>query len=63
MTTNRGRNDFRCPSCGARYSLPEYVRINRNIIEGYYEVPVTARRHLSMPLRLRGTVRDINDMY
>lgn len=63
MTTNRGRNDFRCPSCGARYSLPEYVRINRNITEGYYEVPVTARRHLSMPLKLRGTVRDINDMY
>ena len=63
MTTNRGRNDFRCPSCGARYSLPEYVRINRNLTEGYYEVPVTARRHLSMPLKLRGTVRDINDMY
>lgn len=48
----KGINDFRCDKCGSRQNLPEYTEETRNIDEGRYEVPVIARRHLSMPLKL-----------
>lgn len=48
---------FKCVKCGKK--LPEgskeKVEIKRNIKEGFYEVPPSARRHLSKPLvRLLG---------
>ncbi len=42
------------PKMQKRYKNPEIVEIKRNISEGFYEVPVIARRHLSMPLKLAG---------
>lgn len=47
-----GRHDFRCRECGTRSSMPEYSEEARTIKPGSYEVPVSARRHLSMPLKL-----------
>ncbi len=51
-TKSKGAMDFRCPSCHRRYKNPVYIEINRQINEGFYEVPVIARRHLSMPVKL-----------
>lgn len=39
---------FRCPTCGARASEP---RTRSAGIEGWHEVPASARRHLAMPLK------------
>lgn len=47
-----GRNDFRCKSCGGKKITPEYAEEARSLLPGKYEVPVSARRHLSMPLKL-----------
>lgn len=63
VTANRGKNDYRCPNCGTKYVIPHYVKIDRIIKEGYYEVPVTARRHLSMPLKLKEKMVNTHDMY
>ncbi|AAT43962.1 tRNA(Ile)(2)-agmatinylcytidine synthase [Picrophilus oshimae] len=51
-TRSKGKNDYRCPVCGARYHTPRITKIKRGIEPGRYEVPVIARRHLSMPLKL-----------
>ena len=45
----RGRDDFRCPSCGAKARHPDYVQVERKLSPGLYDVPVMARRHLSRP--------------
>ena len=50
--SNHGSHDFRCASCGTADNLPSFSRTDRSIEEGDYEVPVAARRHLSMPLAL-----------
>ena len=50
--SNRGAHDFRCISCGTADNLPSFSGVERSIEEGDYEVPVAARRHLSMPLVL-----------
>ncbi|MEM0128134.1 MAG: tRNA(Ile)(2)-agmatinylcytidine synthase [Thermoplasmatales archaeon] len=48
-----GKNaGFRCRTCGARSSKGEEHVEERNISEGFYEVPITARRHLARPLKL-----------
>lgn len=43
---------YRCKKCGAK--LPEdsaeFIKVDRNLKPGFYEVPVCARRHLSKPL-------------
>ena len=46
---------YRCPECGAKKGEDDAVFgvKKRNIEEGMYEVPVIARRHLAMPLKLR----------
>ncbi len=51
-TKSKGMMDFRCPSCHRRYKNPVYREIERQINEEFYEVPVIARRHLSMPVKL-----------
>ena len=50
----RGKG-YRCRKC--RIRLPEdaaeFKILDREIKEGWYEVPVIARRHLSMPLKIK----------
>jgi tRNA(Ile2)-agmatinylcytidine synthase len=43
---------YKCPNCGAiiRVDEKEIVTIPRNIKKGFYEVPPSARRHLSKPI-------------
>jgi len=45
---------YRCPECGAKKGEDDAVFgvKKRNIEEGMYEVPIIARRHLAMPLKL-----------
>jgi tRNA(Ile2)-agmatinylcytidine synthase len=46
-----GRNQpFRCRRCGTTASGKEKIPIDRDLEEGFYEVPPCARRHLSKPL-------------
>jgi tRNA(Ile2)-agmatinylcytidine synthase len=48
-----GKNKgFKCPSCGSKFreAAKEIVEIERQVHEGFYEVPPSARRHLSKPL-------------
>lgn len=42
--------EFRCEKCGAKTKEQVIESINRNISTGFYEVPPSARRHLSKPL-------------
>mgnify|MGYP001626367710 CR=1 FL=1 len=53
-TISKGQHDFRCPKCGARYQSREFVEIKRDVSPGRYDVPVIARRHLSMPFEIEG---------
>ncbi len=48
----RGKG-YRCRRCGTRAGEEDavFVEVRRNM-EGFYEVPVIARRHLSKPLKL-----------
>lgn len=62
-TKSKGNMDYRCPVCKRRYKNPDIYEINRNIKPGYYEVPVIARRHLSMPVKLSNYFGEFNDMY
>ncbi len=41
---------FRCEKCGAKAKDQVIESIKRNISTGFYEVPPSARRHLSKPL-------------
>ena len=47
--TNKG---YKCPSCGFKFreATKEVVEMERQVYEGFYEVPPSARRHLSKPL-------------
>lgn len=51
-TKSKGQMDYRCPVCKKRYKNPAFFEIDRDIEEKFYEVPVIARRHVSMPLKL-----------
>ena len=42
---------FKCKRCGKKSTAPIIREKQRNIQLGFYEVPVCARRHLSMPLQ------------
>jgi len=41
---------FRCEKCGRKTNEKEEIK--RDLAEGFYEVPPSARRHLSMPLKI-----------
>ena len=43
---------YKCPKCGTkmREGKKEQIEIPRNIKEGFYEAPPSARRHLSKPI-------------
>ncbi len=47
---------YRCRRCGIKLpeEAAEFKILEREIKEGWYEVPVIARRHLSMPLKIKG---------
>jgi tRNA(Ile2)-agmatinylcytidine synthase len=48
-----GKNKgYKCPRCGSKVSdtTKEMVEMERQVHEGFYEVPPSARRHLSKPL-------------
>ncbi len=47
---------FRCRRCGVRlpFKSAEFRPLGRRIREGFYEPPISARRHLSKPLRRMG---------
>jgi tRNA(Ile2)-agmatinylcytidine synthase len=48
-----GRNSgFRCRKCGSRSMNGEEITERREIVPGFYEVPIIARRHLARPLKL-----------
>jgi tRNA(Ile2)-agmatinylcytidine synthase len=45
---------YRCKRCGIKIKGGEELEeVERKIRTGWYEVPVCARRHLSMPLKIR----------
>jgi tRNA(Ile2)-agmatinylcytidine synthase len=48
---------YKCPNCGAkiRDEKKESIELSRNIKEGFYETPPSARRHLCKPI-----VRNLN---
>lgn len=46
----RGKG-FRCKKCKTKARKPKMVEKNRNLQEKLYEVPVSARRHLSKPIK------------
>jgi tRNA(Ile2)-agmatinylcytidine synthase len=51
---SKGRQQgYKCPSCGATAAEIDAVfsEVPRTLTKGFYEVPVCARRHLSMPLK------------
>ncbi|QSZ67560.1 DUF1743 domain-containing protein [Methanofollis aquaemaris] len=50
MTSAGREKGYKCRRCGAREAEPECVVSPRSISTGWYEVPPTARRHLSKPL-------------
>lgn len=55
-----GRNKgYRCERCGIKRPelKPVYMESERKICEGVYEVSVSARRHLTMPLKLESLRR------
>lgn len=54
-STGRG-GGFRCRGCGVKlpYAAAEFRVPDRSVEEGYYEPPVSARRHLSKPLSRMG---------
>jgi tRNA(Ile2)-agmatinylcytidine synthase len=59
--TSMGRGKgFKCRKCGARLpeEYKEITRVPRAIKPGFYEVPPSARRHLTRPLTLNELLRD-----
>lgn len=58
---SEGRNKgFRCKRCKKKAKEKMKVRVKRDLETGYYEVPPSARRHLSKPLiRLEAEERHI----
>jgi tRNA(Ile2)-agmatinylcytidine synthase len=44
---------YRCPKCRARANEKDakYVKVERDIKPGFYEVPIIAMRHLTKPLK------------
>ena len=56
MTSAGKGKGYKCPRCGnkIRNDSKEKIEVLRSIKKGFYEVPPSARRHLSKPL-VRGT--------
>jgi len=52
MESSGSGKGFRCRKCGKRSMKGEERISERDLKEGFYEVPVIARRHLARPLKL-----------
>ena len=53
-TKSKGKGQgFRCSRCGKMFEAKTEVEVERELKEGFYEVPPVARRHLAKPL-IRG---------
>ena len=50
MTSAGKDKGYKCRKCGARAQEPEVIARSRTLATGWFEVPPTARRHLSRPL-------------
>ena len=50
MTSAGKSKGFKCRKCGAHAMEPEVLETPRMLTAGWYEVPPTARQHLSKPL-------------
>ena len=55
---NRGSGNYECPSCGISI-LPDYSFIPRNVNEGKFQPPVSARRHLTMPWEIEDQIDEV----
>ncbi|WP_393971810.1 tRNA(Ile)(2)-agmatinylcytidine synthase [Oxyplasma meridianum] len=59
---NRGKFSYQCTQCGNRSSIPEYTEKKRSVMPGKYNVPVMARRHLSMPFGTQPVIKKNKNM-
>jgi len=50
---------YRCRPCGRKEGVAPIVVRTRALLPGWYEPPVTARRHLSKPLQRMGKVQPV----
>lgn len=51
MKSKGANQGYKCIKCGEKSNNPLFKKVRRNIRNGFYEVPVCARRHLSKPLK------------
>ncbi len=58
VSVGKGKG-YRCKKCGTRCDRPVTERNTRWIIPGWYEPPVSARRHLSKPLKRMDEVQPV----
>ncbi len=59
MTSVGKGKGYRCKRCGTKSELPVLKKVPRWIVPGWYEPPVSARRHLSKPLKRMGEVQPV----
>ena len=50
MTSEGQDKGFKCKKCGKRNRSVDLINIDRGLVTGVYEVPPSARRHLSKPI-------------
>ncbi|MCJ7444158.1 MAG: tRNA(Ile)(2)-agmatinylcytidine synthase [Methanotrichaceae archaeon] len=57
MESSGMNQGYRCRHCRTRIQARHHVKLQRDLEKGYYEVPPSARRHLSKPLvRMNGEI-------
>lgn len=55
-----GKNKkFKCKKCGTKSYVPVMQPVRRQIVPGWYESPIVARRHLSKPLKRMGVIQPV----
>ncbi len=59
MTSVGKGKGYRCKRCGTKAENPVVEKSTRWIVPGWYEPPVSARRHLSKPLKRMGEVQPV----
>jgi tRNA(Ile2)-agmatinylcytidine synthase len=51
MKSKGKKQGYKCIKCGKTSNTPIIQEKPRNIVKGFYEVPICARRHISKPLK------------
>ena len=59
MTSVGKGKGYRCKKCGTKSDSPVLEKVERWVVPGWYEPPVSARRHLSKPLKRMGEVQPV----